>query len=258
MPSLAELVVALDGGADRLVGVSDHSDHPVALKKVTSVGPYPQVNLEQVRALRPDLIIASRNGNSRDQVERLRSWGYHVELVSSATLSDVEDSISQISRVVGSEKSGQELLKSFRDLRLQVQLTGQRVPAPRRKRVMVQLGEDPVIVVGSRTHLHEALKLAGAENIYGDREQEYPRVSAEDVLQRNPDLILIPSLSSDVTALERMKRGWDRFPSLKANRSGAVQVLEADDLLRPGPRLMEGVLRLQRVIYPELYVRTVQ
>ena len=85
-------------------------------------------------------------------------------------------------------------------------------------------------------------------NIYGDSQAHYPRPSVEDVVQKNPDVILILALSGDLSSFEQMAQKWQRFSQLKAVQEKNIRVLHADALLRPTGRLLDGLRLLMKAI----------
>ena len=103
-PSLAELVCEFFGNGDRIVGVSEYTDFPPELKKIKTIGPYSHVNLETVFALKPDLVLATLDGNSKDQIGHLRELGVPVIVVATETFPQIENSITLISTALGEGK----------------------------------------------------------------------------------------------------------------------------------------------------------
>ena len=246
-PSLAELVFELSGTGDRLVGVSEYTDFPSELKKVKTIGPYSHINLETVFALKPDLVLATLDGNSKDQIGHLRELGVPVIVVGTETFIQIENSITLISTALGEGKAGLALIEKLRSglRKIQDEVRARKTPA---RRVLIQLGDDPVIVVGHGSFLHEAIGLVGGTNIYGDALSHYPRPSVEDVVQKNPDVILILALSGDLSSFEKMVQKWEHFPQLKAVQGKSIRILHADSLLRPTGRLLDGLRLLMKAI----------
>ena len=246
-PSLAELVYELSGSGDQLVGVSEYTDFPAELRKIKTVGPYAHFNLETVFALKPDLVLATSDGNPKDQIGHLRELGIPVIVVGTETFVQIENSITLISTALGKEKAGLSLIEKLRAgvKSIQSEVRARQSPA---KKIVIQLGDDPVIVVGRGTFLHEAIGLVGAVNLYGDSPSHYPRPSVEDVVQKDPDVILILALSGDLSSFEKMAKKWERFSKLKAVQGKNIRILYADSLLRPTGRLLDGLRLLMKAV----------
>ena len=248
-PSLAELVVdLLDDGFDRLVGVSEYSDYPPALKKLPSIGPYHRFNLEKVISLKPDLVLATFDGNSKDQVLHLRELGVPVVIVGTQSFQEIQDSMRLVGLSLGRESRGVQMAKQFKTGIEQLQ---KKVKARKGLplRVMLQVGDQPLVVVGKGSFLHSALEAIETRNIYFDTEGRYPKPSLEDVLKRNPDVIVVIALGEEIETYREMAERWKRFSQLKAVSTKRVYVLKSDALLRPTLRFLEGLTLLDRLLY---------
>jgi iron complex transport system substrate-binding protein len=246
-PALAELSADFLGDQlDRLVGVAEWSEFPAALKKIESIGPYHQFNLEKVVALKPDLILASTDGNPKERVLHLRELGLPVLVTQSDTLAEIEDSLLLVAQSLGKFELGRQRVKQFR---LGLQKLTQAAQHRSHPRVLLQLGAEPLIAVGGRSFLNDCLQRLGAENIYGDLDVPYPRPSFEDAAIRNPEVILLISVKEDPRKYDEMKKKWDRFKSVSAVKKGKVSIFNSDELLRPGSRVLSGLFKLDQAIF---------
>lgn len=242
-PSLGELAADVAGDRlERIVGVSEYTDYPPSLKHVTSIGPYNHVNLELIASLKPDLVLATKDGNARDQIEHLRELGVPVVVVATENFSGVADSMKLVARAMGDATEGEHMAARF------TEGLAKAAGKPSGRRVLLQLGDDPLIVAGKRAFLNDALTTVGAANLYGDLSEPYPRPSLEDAVSRDPDTILVLALGGDEAAFQRMAAAWARFPKLAAVKQKRVRVLRADALLRPSMRLLEGLSLLKAAI----------
>ncbi len=261
-PALGELVAdLLSVNLDRIVGVSEGSDFPPQLLKKPSVGPFPKVNLEQVAALAPDLVLASQDGNSRDQVAHLRELGLRVEVIVTGSFQDIAQSFEQVGEWVGEERAGKQLAEGFlRDLE-GVRIRNASRPGPKQK-VLLQLGDHPLVVVGSRCFLDAILQLLQVENVFGQASLSYPRPSLEEVLALDPETVVVLGMGeesglnrrqaskvSQEVAARRWASSWQRWSQLRAVRQHRIFFLSSDALLRPTLRLLEGLQDLERVFY---------
>ena len=248
-PSLAELVVdLLDDGFDRLVGVSEYSDYPPTLKKLPSIGPYHRFNLEKVVSLKPDLVLATFDGNSKDQVLHLKELGIPVVVVGTESFKEIQDSIKLVERSLGRESRGIQMANQFKAGIEQLEKKGRTRKGPP-LRVMLQVGDQPLVVVGNKSFLHSALETIGARNIFFDTQSRYPKPSLEEVLKRDPDVIVVIALGEEIQTYQEMAERWKRFSQLKAVINKRVYVLKSDGLLRPTLRFLEGLSLLERLLY---------
>jgi len=244
-PSLGELAADLLGTElDRIVGVSEYSDQPSALKRLPSVGPFNQVSLERVASLKPDLVLATVDGNSKDQIARLTEMGIAVVVVSSKTLEEVGDSMRLVGRSIGMESQGSEMASQFLlgVSRIRERAKG-RTLSPK---VLIQVGDDPLVVAGASSFVSQSLVAIGAKNLYGESGPAYPRPALEDVVRRNPDSILILTMGTDEEPYRKSAEKWGSFKKLAAVREGKVRIVKGDTIVRPTLRLLEGMLSWKR------------
>jgi iron complex transport system substrate-binding protein len=251
-PSIAELVSDFLGiELQKIVGVTEGTDFPPALKKIPSVGQYQKLNLEKIAALKPDLVIATEDGNSKDQIDHLRELGFQVMVLSSSTFSEIESSMKLVAEALGSLKESQPTIDRFEKAVAAFRERGAKRNS--KKKIVLELDDNPLIVVGGKSFLNEAVALIGAENIYSDTKTGYPRPSKEDVVTQDPDMILLPTFGHDfdlsnpefIAKLE----AWAAYPTMKAVKTRQVKAVEGDRLLRPSMRLLEGLTLLERAVY---------
>ncbi len=246
-PSLGETAAALiahdeskDGNTKRprLVGVSERTDFPAELKKPPPAGPDTRVQLEKLGSLKPDLVFATTDGNSSDQVRSMRRLGIPVFVVSTHTLDQIRESFGMMAQAMGMPDAGQKLLSEF-DRDLSAHGSTKEMKSPE---VVLQVGVEPLVVVGSRSFLHEALVKIGGKNAYGDSNQAFPRPSIEDVVSREPDLLILLDTGEMGSRAPALTRRWKEL-GLRA------RVVQSDELLRPTPRLAQGLRKLSEVIH---------
>jgi len=246
-PSLGELVAdLLEDDLTKIVGVSEYTDYPPALASVTSIGSYTNFSIEKVISLHPDLVFATTDGNSEAQIDRLRALGVPVVVIKGENFSDFQASIVTLGLALGLEKRGLEMVEQFKR---GIENFSVRARLRKPKRVLMQLGDDPMITVGNKSFLNQAITTVGAQNIFGDLDARYPKPSIETVVQRDPDVIVVVELGKDVKVFQRMVEKWQHLPSLKAVKTKQVRLLKADALIRPSLRMLEGLSLLERAIY---------
>lgn len=246
-PSLGELTADLLGQEmSRIVGVSEYTDYPPQLKKISSIGPYNRFNLEKVFSLKPDLVLATVDGNSRDQITHLRELGIPIVAVSTENFEQIEESIRLVGQSIGNSKYGEQMALQ---LKSGLKRFEERAKNRTSVSVMVQIGDQPLIVAGGKTFLDSGLSLIGAKNIYSKSNPKYPRPSIEDVLRLDPDVIVVAAMGENLSFYQQMVKKWNQFPSLKAVKTHRIYLLKSDALLRPTLRILEGLSVLEKTIY---------
>ncbi len=253
-PSITEMLYAL-GLGDRVVGVTTYCHYPPEAMKKPKIGDYLHPNLETIVALRPDLVIAETTGVKRP--ERLSSLHLNVLDVDDGSVAGIYDSIAKIGAAAGVPERARAL-----DARIRAALDAVRLKtAGRPVRVMFVLGRTPgrledIVVAGRGSYLDELLRIAGGANIFGESASPYPKVTLEEVLARNPEVIIDMGEMSQtigVTAQDRQRvvELWGRYPSLEAVRRGRVFAVASDIFVVPGPRVVDAAREFARMLHPE-------
>jgi len=249
-PSVTETLFAL-GVGDRVVGVTTFCRYPEEARVRPKIGGYSNPSLEAILALKPDLVV----GDAGTLTKRLAELGVPTLEVRPEDLRSIEDTIRAIARRVGVPDRGEALVARIAAQRAAVVRAVAGRPRPR---TLLLLGHSAdslasLYAAGPKSFLGEMLEAAGGENVLADVRTPYPRVSVEEVIGRDPDVILsILSPPADATdAAARARRLWSAYPSLKAVRAGAIRVVADDTIVQPGPRVGEKIAILARALQGE-------
>jgi iron complex transport system substrate-binding protein len=246
-PSITEILFSLGLGS-RVVGVTQHCDFPAAALTKPRVGSYVDLNLEKILSLKPDLIIATADGNERKAVERLDRFRVPVYITNPRNLEEVFQTILEIGRITRREGQARTLARDLRRRAERVMSMTAGLPRPR---VFLQINEQPLMTVGRDTFHDNLIRLAGGVNVSGGEAIKYPQYSLEQVLRHKPDVIIITSMAREATA-EKKKDRWKAWTHIPAVQQGRIFLLDTDLLDRPSPRLVDGLESLARAIHPEL------
>jgi len=231
-PHLAEIVHAAGAGS-ALVGVSEYSDHPAAVRSLPRVGDGWQVDYERVLALRPDLVLAWESGTPTATVERLRSLGLEVVVVPTHRLDDVATALRRIGDLAGTRPAAEAAARRYE---AKIAAARERHAGSRPVTVFVEIDDRPLFTVGGRHVISEAVELCGGRNVYADLDQAAPQVDLESVLAHDPEAIL----STDDTVADP-RAEWQRWTRLTAVRAGTIYSVPSDTVTRATPRLVDGV-----------------
>jgi iron complex transport system substrate-binding protein len=242
-PSVTELVFAL-GLGDRVVGVSRFDDHPPAVKALPKVGGFLDPNVEAIVALSPDLVIGVPNAGNRPALERVAKLGVPVLVVPGNTFPDVFHAIRATSRALGTnaESAGRAL-----EAEIQKELSGlaSAVEARPRVNVVVIYGWNPLVVAGPGSFVDSIIAELNARNVVGTG-GTYPHWSYEELVRAQPDVII------DASEVHGSGGGepWARFDAIPAVKNRRAHQVDLGGLLRPGPRIIEGMRLLKRLLHP--------
>lgn len=247
-PSITEMIFALGQGR-RLVGATRYSDYPPTARTLPRVGSYIHLDLEKIVASDPDLCIAVKDGNPKSIVLRLEAMGIPVYAVDPRDLATVMETIGELGRLLNASEQAVRIVK-----RMQARIEGvtAKVAAVSQKpRVFFQIGIAPIVSVGSNTLIHEIIEAAGGTNVAAGP-NPYPRYSREQVLALAPEVLIITSMARQAV-FEAVKTEWQRWPDLPAAQTGRIHLVDSDVFDRPGPRLLEGLELLARLIHPQAF-----
>lgn len=235
-PSLTDMVLEL-GAADRLAGVLDGGPRPESLSGLPSVGRYGQVNLEQILALQPDLLLVWPGAVPDAQLQRLKAVGIPVYLADPHRLEDISRQFRELGERLGQAQKGRELAETF-DARM-AQLRAQyRRGQP--LRVFYQVWDRPLYTVGGRQIISEALEVCGGRNLFADLDLPAPQVGQEAVLARDPQVILAASVDQ--------LHGWAGMPQLSATRLRQLWVVPDRNLEKPSFAMLSATEKLCQLL----------
>jgi iron complex transport system substrate-binding protein len=250
VPSATETIYAL-GGQARLVGRTDWCDAPEAAREKPSVGGMLDPSIESIVRLRPDLVIATDEGNREETLVQLRRLGMPVYVVHAHRIAEMLEMVGRLGGLIQRPDAVAPLVASVEDqiARIRRQVGGR--PAPR---VLYVLWPEPLIVPGRASHITELIALAGGRSITGEMGESYVRLSLEAAVARAPEVIVLADHSNAGTAAGRQSpEKWQRLTSVPAIRAGRLHSIDLSILHRYGPRIAEGLELLARIIHPEAF-----
>jgi len=243
-PSITETIYAL-GLGDRLVGDTDYCDYPPEATKKPHVGAMVNPNLERIVALKPDLVLGTADANRRETANQLERLGIPLYGLAAHTLDETLRSIEDLGRVLGRETEAQALAGG---LRTRIEAVEKRVYGQPSVRVLFVVWYRPLITAGPQTFIADVVRHAGGVSIRDDLRGEWPRLSLEEVLRRDPDVILFPHTEAFSPELEEFERlpGWKDLRAVKQRRMYFV----SETIMRPSPRLVDALEELARILHP--------
>jgi iron complex transport system substrate-binding protein len=239
-PSVTEMLFAI-GLGDRLVGVTSFCDYPPEASKIEKVGDTLKPSLEKIAALRPDLVIISTSSQLEGLFGKLEELGIPVYVSNPRSLEGILSSIEKVGEVAGAAAKARSLTS---EMRVRIQAVRARVAALTRPRVLIILSAQPLITAGGNTFVNDLISVAGGISISSDQKEDYPQYSLESALARRPEVIFLQAGREPLP--ERLKQ----TPAFAAGR-----VFHIDDalILRPGPRIVEGLEQMAAKLHPEAY-----
>lgn len=243
-PATTEIAFAV-GAGDRLVGVTRFADHPPQVASIQKVGGMVDPDLEAIVALRPDVVIGTAGGTDRKIASALGEADIPAVFVKMDDLDQTYAGIEAIGRALGAVEGGRRAAETLRHRIEDLQATaGAESPT-----VLLIYGRKPLVGAGPGTFGHELIGLAGGKNVLaggvlGDGASRYPKLDIEKVVELDPDHIIDAAMTGGSIEF------WTAYDSLAAVKHDRVHLLRDPVMLRPGPRLWQGLAKIRRAIDP--------
>ena len=232
---------------DHVVGVSTVDDYPKEVRHKTQFDAM-KLNKEALIKAQPDLILAheSQKASQEKVLKSLENSGIKVVYVKDAqSLNEMYQSFEQIGQATNKEKEAQTLVKETKtNVEKVVNKAKSRKEQPK---VFIEIASEPEIyTVGKQTFMNDMLTKLKAKNVFDDQ-KGWPTVSKEDIIKKNPDVMLTTSgiSSKEYQSLVQQRSGFEDINAVKKQR---VEALNDDLLSRPGPRIDEAMEKLSDAI----------
>ena len=252
-PSITEIIYDL-GQEKRLVGVTQYSTYPSEAESLPRVGSYVRLDIEKIVALKPDLCLATKDGNPKHIVDKIVSLGIPVYVINPQNLQQIMDTITRLGSLLHAEQTAAVLVSDMEKRIGQVQARVKNMPD--RPRVFFQIDAEPLFSAGTDTFIHELIELAGGINTTAG-EVSYARYSWEDIIVLQPEIVLISSMAGGL-APEYLLNSWKKWNLLSAVKNNQIFVVDAELFDRPTPRLVDGLEVIAAIIHPELFIKSDQ
>jgi iron complex transport system substrate-binding protein len=245
-PSITEMLFAL-GAWPRVVGVTQFDEFPEDVGTRASIGDMLNPNLEVILGLKPDLVVATVNGNYQSSIDRLQSFGIPVFILGAGRVDEIYQSFRHLGDAIGESAEAERQIDRMRGRieGLTRRLSG-RPPVP----VLYLTWVDPILVPGRDAFETEALRLAGAESLTRTLTTlRYPRFSLEQVLRLAPGHIL--TVKHNARGIEALL-GSPRWASVPAVQKKQVYLV-SDLIQHPSQRIAEGIEEVARKLHPDAF-----
>jgi iron complex transport system substrate-binding protein len=242
-PSLTETVYEL-GAGELVVGVTDYTEFPVEARSKPSVGGLVDPSMEKIVALGPDLVLMAARLNRPETIQQLEDLSLTVFVVDPQGLEGIFKMVRSVGEAIHRDMEAATLVKQLAQKRDAVLA---RVKGLSRPKILVVVWYEPVLTVGSKAFITDAIAAAGGDSVTADIPQAWPQISMEEVLRRSPDfLLLIKELHGGIT-LDVLKAhaGWDRLDAVRNAR--VIYVDERMEL--PSPSVFDALDGLARALH---------
>ena len=242
VPSVVDIVYSL-GAGENVVAISDFTKYPKEALDKPSIGLPLNPSMESIIALHPDLVLGSGDLNTLQSAGQLERLGIPVFMVDPHGIEGIYESILSIGRALNRETDAHTLVAR---LRTRVDAVKVRVAGQPRVRVFMAIWYDPVMTIGKRAFISELIEVAGGRSVTDDIGQEWPEVSLEPIVSRQPDALLLMR-GSNITLEELKTRpGWQHLSAVQQGR-----VFYTDGRIQyPSPIAFDALEDLAKQFHP--------
>lgn len=241
-----EILFAL-GAGDSVTGRTDYCNYPEEAADVDSIGTYMEPNMELILSKSPDLVVASGfiDDNIRQQLEEN---GTAIFITNASDLESTEKNIETLGKLIGHDAEAEEVVKNMEDE--WTDLSAELENVKEEKSAFIDIGS--LYSAGPSSLLDNSMQMIKVENVAADADSAWPQLSAEAVVEANPDVYI--SLYSTLEDVQQTA-GLSDLACLNED-GGFIYIddssVEGDMIQRPGPRYVEGLKVLAELVYPEI------
>ncbi|MCM3760446.1 cobalamin-binding protein [Alkalihalobacillus oceani] len=249
-PSNTELLAYLDL-TSHLVGIDDYSDWP-PLEHLPRLGPDLSIRIDEVEALKPDLVLASLSvpGMERN-IEELQKRNIPHVVYQPNSLADIHDNLLHLGSLTGKEAEAKAVGEKFQSF---IQLYEEYAKNVQPVRLYWEWWPKPVFTPGGLNWLTEISSLAGGSNVYQHVDVASVQTDWDDVYNQQPDHICLAwvGVATDKMKPELLSKR-PNWPELEAVRLNRIHLLEEALFCRPSPRLLFGLKKLAAILHPHIF-----
>jgi iron complex transport system substrate-binding protein len=190
-------------------------------------------------------VLGTPEANRRQTADQLEHFGIPLYGVTAHTLDETLRSIEDLGKVLGREEAARVLVGQ---LRARIDSVERQVGSQSRPKVLFVVWYRPLITAGPQTFIADVIRRAGGTSISNDLRGDWPRLSLEEVLRRDPDVILFPKTESFSPGLEEFARlpGWKDLRAVKNHQMYFI----SETIMRPSPRLVDALEEVAKILHP--------
>ena len=246
-PSTTEILFAL-GLDDEIVGVSQFCNYPSATMTKEKIGTFSNPNIEKILWLKPDIVFCT-GLEQTPVIAKLRQLNFKVYISDPRNFQELFNSIKEIGGLINRESQAAVLINGMKSDLDKIITKENLMPYKKRPKIFFEIWHSPLMTVGRGSFVDELLSLAGGINIAHDVKRPYSYFSSEQVIKQNPDCIILAYMSGEAPSkMIGARFGWKNISAVKNKH--IYNDINPDLLLRPGPRLVEGLKEIQKRLYP--------
>ncbi len=241
-PNLTEIAFAVEAG-DKLIGRTSYDDYPAAAQKIPTVGDTLNPNIENIIALKPQVVLVSTASQIETFTKQLEAQNIAIFVTNPNGLDDIYKSIYQIGKIFGKDAKAGEVVDI---LKRRVADVEARTATADDVKIFVQISKEPLFTVGKESFINDVINRAGAVSVTANVPTAYPKLSKETALALNPDAVIL----SDSPDNREPNEVFANSPAVKNNKIFRVN---AELISRPSPRIVDALEQIARDLHPDSF-----
>ena len=250
VPGITEILFAL-GLGERVVGVSEYCDYPEEAKSKPKVGGFWNPSMEGIVALDPDLVFTM--GSVEYVMTQLDSLEIPCIALQPKDMNGVLKNIELVGKVTGTEGRADKLIRDMQDSISHVLALVEDAPRPKVFYIIEATDLTLPWTAGPGSFIDTLITMAGGENIAAEAPGVWVQFSIEQVVSSDPEIIILPAKHGTAFTSPEVLQGhpiWQKVTAVKQDR---ICIIDGDLVDRYGPRIVQGLEEIARIIHPELF-----
>jgi iron complex transport system substrate-binding protein len=236
-----------------VVGVTTYCNYPQEAQTREQIGGFSAetMSVEKIIALKPDLVLSAGKLH-KTVIEALEQAGVTVYAVDAETFDQVYTSIEAIGQMTDHNEEATHLVAQMKERVAAVESVVAEIPNEKHPTVFWETWDDPLMTAGPTTFAGQMIAKGGGVNLFAEVTERYPQISIEEVIKRNPDVIMGPDTHGEALTADQVatRPGWE---TVKAVQDGRIYVFDGDITSRAGPRIVDGLEMIARALHPDRF-----
>lgn len=240
-PAATEILCEI-GAISQICARSDFSDYPPEVINIPIAGGFDgkNISIETIISYKPDFVYITA-GMHDYLIPFLKNQKIKFFVSSDSSVKGILTEIRQVGKLTGHEKRAEEIASTMENEIIRIK----KMSNSEKKSVYWEIWTPPYMSIGKNSFINELIEIAGGKNIFDDVKEAYPIVSEEQIIAREPQIIIIPDNLMDNPEQIKNRKGWSSVPAIKNNQ---VYALDADLISRPSPRLIQALELIQNCL----------
>jgi len=246
-PATTEILFEL-GLDEEIAGVSTFCNYPEKAKGKEKIGSFSNPNIEKIIMLKPDMVILT--GMEQAEIKNiLKKCNIDYIVSYPKSINDLLESIEKIGTVLSKRYQSERLIKKIEDTVSSIQDKIKDIAPSERPKVYIEIWHDPIMSAGANSFVNDMIELAGGINVASSLKRAYSKIDPEHIIYNNPDVVILTYMKNDRWVENEFSNrvGWSSVSAIRKDRVYAD--IDPDLILRPGPRIREGLIELYMRLY---------